>query len=286
MPMDIVIAGLSVAGFDALKSMKSRRIAPLGQFYAAPVKHTGYPKHQAINYQKEMRDRIIKLPENEQVSLMLAYVDYGDDTTAAFVKEFSPFALARPIRPITKNFELLPSRAEVKSYQDYLADEAQELRARATRISEFTQIRNLSPFLLPRGNFDSRHHRLLLSALYANLGTVPDVGKFMKKAANNFERHHPKVKPAGSVHSCYSDKRLYFCSPGGDRHGYFRHEAKGHEPACVLAARSRFGGSYAHDLHYDGQPLNALASTYPNCHGVPVKPKHTHVNICPNDYII
>lgn len=286
MPMDIVIAGLSVAGFDALKAMKPRRVAPVGEFFAAPVKQPGYPKQQAAYYLQKMHDRVVKLAENEPVSLALAYVDYGDESTAAFVKAFQPFVLARPIRSITENFQEIPSAADIRIYQNYLADEAKELRERAKRISEFTHIRNLSPFLLPNKNFDSRYHRILLSVLYANLGTVADVGKFMQKAAKNFERHHPKVKPAGSKYSCYSDKKLYFCSPGGNRHGYFRHNAQGHSPACVLAARSRFGGSYAHDLHYDCQPVSALATSYPNCHCAPTTPKSTHANICPNDYVI
>lgn len=286
MPTDIVIAGLSVAGFDALKRMKPPRLAPSGELFAAPVKRPGYPNHQASAYQEKMRDRIVNLAENEPVSLTLAYVDHGDETTAAFVEAFKPFILARPIRGITKDFHATPSAAEIRAYQDYLVEEAQELRNRANRVDEFTQIRNLSPFLLPHENFNSRHHRLLLNVLYSNLGTVGNVSQFLRKAAKNFERRHPKVRPPERNHSCYSDNRLYFCSPGGDRHGYFRHNAKGHGPACVLAARSRFGGSYAHDLHYDCQPVNSLAADYPNCHGAPTAPKPTHVNICPNDYII
>ncbi len=54
----------------------------------------------------------------------------------------------------------------------------------------------------------------------------------------------------------------------------------------MLAARSRFGGSYAHDLHYDCQPVTLLAATYPNCHGEGTPSKAAHVNICPNDYIV
>lgn len=286
MPTDIVIAGLSVAGFDALKAMKVARVAPLGELFTALVKKPGYPRHQAAWYQQQMHDRVVKLPEDTPVSLTIAYVDYQEASTAAFVEAFKPFVLARPIRPITAEFDAVPSPAEIRTYQDYLAAEAKELRNRSSRIGEFTHIRNLSPFLLPDRNFNSRHHRLMMAALYSNLGTVGDVGKFMRKAASNFERHHPKVKAPTSLHSCYSDKQLFFCSPGGDRHGYFRHDAKGHQPTCVLAARSRFGGSFAHDLHYDCQPVTGLAATYPNCHNQQTPSKATYVNMCPNDYII
>jgi len=286
MPTDIVIAGLSVAGFDALKAMRERRLAPSGNLFSAPVKRPGYPQQQAGIYHQRMHARIVKLAEKEPVSLTLAYVDYGDVTTAAFVEAFKPFVLARPIRPITMDFEARPSGDEISTYQEYLAEEATDLRNRASRVGEFTHIRNLSPFLLPLTNFHSRYHRLLISALYSNLGVVDDVPRYMRKAADNFERRHPRVKSPSSGYSCYSDKRLYFCSPGGDRHGYFRHDAKGHLPTCVLAARSRFGGSFAHDLHYDCQPVTTLAANYPNCHGALTPPKAKHVNICPNDYII
>jgi hypothetical protein len=286
MPTDVVIAGLSVPGFDALAAMRPRRLAPLGELFFLPVKQVGYPRAQAVTYHKLMHDRIVKLKEDEPVSLTLAYVDYGDATTAAFVQTFAPFALVRPIRPITDDFAATPAPREIRRYQDYLANEAQELRDRASRVSEFTNIRNLSPFLLPHTNFDSRHHRKLINLLFWRLGTAPDVTKLLKTASNNFERHHPRVKPPISNHSCYADGNLYYCSPGGERHGYFRHGAAGHAATCVLAARSRFGGSYAHDLHYDCQPMTALAASYPNCHGAPTPPKAAHVNICPNDFVI
>ena len=286
MPTDVVIAGLSVPGFDAVAAMRPRRLAPSGELLLLPVKQPGYPAAQAASYHKRLYDRIVKLKEDEPVSLTLAYVDYGDASTATFIEAFAPFALVRPIRPITPDFAATPSRGEIRNYQDYLADEAKELRNRASRISEFTNIRNLSPFLLPHTNFASRHHRKLINLLFWRLGTAPDITKLLRTASNNFERHHPRVKPPNSNYSCYSDKHLYFCSPGGDRHGYFRHHAGGHAPTCLLAARSRFGGSYAHDLHYDCQPVTSLAANYPNCHEEATPPKAAHVNICPNDYII
>lgn len=286
MPIDVVIAGLSVPGFNAVAAMPARRLAPSGQLFFLPVKRAGYPSAQAAAYHKLMHDRLVKLKESEPVSLTLAYVDYEDADTAAFIKAFAPFALVRPIRPITAEFAATPSPVEIRSYQDYLSNEAQELRKRANRISEFTNIRNLSPLLLPHDNFVSRHHSKMINLLFSRLGTSPDVAKLLRTASNNFERHHPRVKPPKSNYSCYSDKNLYFCSPGGHRHGYFRHHAKGHALTCVLAARSRFGGSYAHDLHYDCQPVTSLAANYPNCHGEAMPPKTEYVNICPNDYVI
>ncbi|WP_293883542.1 hypothetical protein [Sphingomonas sp.] len=169
----------------------------------------------------------MELQEDEPVSLTLAYFDYGDPGTVAFIKAFAPFALVRLIRPITSEFAATPSSREVRDYRDYLADEAQELRNRASRVSEFTNICDLAPFLLPSTNFASRRHHKLISLLFGRLGTAQDVSQLLRLASNNFERHHPRVKPLTSNHSCYSDKHLFFCSPGGDRHGYFSPPRKG-----------------------------------------------------------
>ena len=102
------------------------------------VKKPGYPRHQAAWYQQQMHDRVVKLPEDTPVSLTIAYVDYQEASTAAFVEAFKPFVLARPIRPITAEFDAVPSPAEIRTYQDYLAAEAKELRNRSSRIGEFT----------------------------------------------------------------------------------------------------------------------------------------------------
>jgi hypothetical protein len=81
---------------------------------------------------------------------------------------------------------------------------------------------------------------------------------------------------------------LYFKSPGSDRHGFFRHPPDpAHHPECLLKARSRLGSPFRHTFHYDCTGVHGrLAATYPNCHGDPVCPKPTHVNIAPSDYVI
>ncbi|MGQ3049839.1 MAG: hypothetical protein ACT6Q8_24310 [Niveispirillum sp.] len=284
----IVIAGLSVDGFDALTAESKERIAPSGKLFAFPVKLPGYSKNHALKYQEQMRDKILELPETTMVSITIAYVNYGDQTTTAFVDAFRPFALVRPINPFVNGVAGTQiSKAARREYGKYLADEAQELRARAKVISEFTHIRNTTPYLLPYKNFKSRHHYEMITRLYNQLGTHDNVTELMKAEANQFSQHHPRIPPPGQRDTCFSDGRLYFRSPGRNRHGYFRHEAGGdHHPSCLLAARSRLGGSYSHDLHYDCLPVNQLADSYPNCHDTPTASKKSHVNICPNDYII
>ena len=57
----------------------------------------------------------------------------------------------------------------------YLVAQAEELRRRASRVSEFTNIANLTPFLLPYRNFDSSHYEEMVECLYHSLGVVDDI---------------------------------------------------------------------------------------------------------------
>ena len=280
MTIDIVIAGLSVAGFDELRKADENRFAPSGKLFVRPVKKPGYPRDAALRYQEEIRDRILALSETAQISVTIAYVDYADETTKQFIEAFRPFALVRPIEPLKEH-------GGGRAYREYLVDQAKELRSRASRVSEFTHIPNVTPFLLPYSNFHSSHHGEMVEELYDSLGVVDDIKDMMKTAKTKFERYHPRVKPPGERQSCYSDGRLFFKSPGRARHGYFRHTRdQGHHPSCLLAARCRLGGSYPHNLHYDCEPVTQLEASYPNCHKAGTQPGANHVNICPNDYII
>jgi len=290
MVTDVVFAGLSVDGFDALYKVSALRIAPSGKLFALPIKGIGYPKGQEFRFQEMMRDRIVALPETTRVCLTVAYVDYDDDTTKTFINAFSPFALVRPIRKF--EFGLAGHHARetaFREYGKYLIGEALELRNRARRVCEYTNIKNCTPLLLPKRNFNSNHFLEMLDRLFCQLGTETDIAGLVKSEVKKFERHHQRVVPPGTMLKCYSDKKLFFKSPGNARHGYFRHlAAKEHHPSCILAARSRFGGSYAHDLHYDCSTLsgNGVSSNYPNCHGLPTPPKANHINIFPNDFIL
>ena len=227
-----------------------------------------------------MRDRILALPEKAQNSVTVAYVNCSDETTKQFIDAFRPFALVRPIEPLKEHHR-------GRAYGEYLVDQAKELRSRASRVSEFTNIANVTPFLLPYRNFDSLHHEEMVARLYNSLGAVDDIAGLMQTEKNKIAQYHPRVKPPKGQQSCYSDGRLFFKSPGRARHGYFRHTRdQGHHPSCLLSARCRFGGSYPHDLHYDCEPVKQLETSYPKCHGIRTRPGANHVNICPNDYII
>ena len=227
MPIDIVIAGLSVAGFDELRKESEKRFAPSGNLFARPVKKPGYPKDAALQYQEEMHERILALSETTQISLTIAYVDYADETTKQFIDAFRPFALVRPIEP-------LKDQRNGRAHREYLVGQAKELRNRASRVTEFTNIANVTPFLLPYRNFDSPRYGETVERLYNSLGLVDDIAGMMQTEKNKIERYHPRVKPPGGQQSCYSDGRLFFKSPGRARHGYFRHtrDQGTTRPAC------------------------------------------------------
>jgi len=126
--IDIVIAGLSVSGFDELRKESDKRFAPSGKLFARPVTKPGYPKDAALRYQEKIRDRVLALPETTEISITIAYVDYSDETTKQFIEAFRPFALIRPIEPLTE-------QRNGGDYRDYLVDQARELRDRASRVS-------------------------------------------------------------------------------------------------------------------------------------------------------
>lgn len=280
MTIDIVIAGLGVAGFDELKKESGKRLAPSGTLFTTPVTKPGYPKDAARQYQEALNARILDLPETEQISVTIAYVDYADEATKQFIEAFRPFALLRPIEPLNEH-------GNGRAYREYLVEQAKELRSRANRVSEFTNVANVTPFLLPCGNFDSKYHAEMVERLYNSLGVVDDIGGMVRSEKSMLAQHHPRVKPPKGQQSCYSDGRLFFKSPGRARQDYFRHTRdQGHLPSCSLAARCRFGGSYPHNLHYDCEPVAQLETSNPNCHRGKTQPGANHVNICPNDYII
>jgi hypothetical protein len=286
----LVVAGLPVAVYDALRANSANRFAPNGYLLAKPVQRPGYPKHQAREYLEEIQKYILALREDEPVSIMLAYVNYEEEySTELFVEEFFPFAIPRPIRAFEPKPELSRQQmnAELKLYMKDLEAEAVELRRRADLVRSRTNVHNVSPLLLPLTNFQSRHHRPFLFALFKNLGHGSDPTAVLDAQIKAFAAQHPRVCPPDDSRSCYSDGNLFFRSPGKARHGFYRHQnGGGHGPKCLLNARCRLGGAYSHSFHYDCIPTRKLASKYDNCHGFPTPPKEKHVNIAPNDFII
>lgn len=283
------MAGLSVPAFDAMRRVSGNRFAPDGALLSTPVSRPGYPAHQARKYLDEIFAKLVSLPEDQRVGVTLLYVDYGDDSTKEFVRAFFPFALPRNILPFSvpagaNKYELAAAQ---RQYADYLFVETHELRQRSYLVKEQLDVFNLTPLLLPRGNFKSHHLQTLLERIFWSAGSTDDPARLLLDAIAQFKRHHPRIYPPKENQSCFSDGSLFFRSPGKHRHGFFRHVANlGHVEACLINARSRLGSSYDYRFHYDCVAAQRLAKAYPNCHNAVMPPKPTHVNIAPNDYII
>jgi hypothetical protein len=144
MNTDLVIAGLSVPAFDEVRKTSAQRFAPNGQLFTRPVTWPGYDRGHANHYLDAMRDRILKLPEDEKVRCTIAYVDYNDTGTADFIDAFFPFALKRAIKPLLLDEAkgATAKRRTTSQYISYIVSEVQELRSRAALISEHTHIHN------------------------------------------------------------------------------------------------------------------------------------------------
>jgi len=184
-------------------------------------------------------------------------------------------------------------RTRLNAYQKVVEKELDELKKRTAIVRQFTHIQNLTPLLLPLNNFISADYQAMMRRLFEQLGTHDDPSSFLKDEMNDFFKRHPRTYPsAGGRHGkgqhCLTDGIHHFKSPGRHRHGFYRptrdHE---HPMVCLLNARSRLGGAYSHNFHFDCEAISGgLNRHYPNCHGAPCPPKENHVNIAPNDYII
>jgi len=229
------------------------------------------------------------------VSISALYVDHGAAIVDPLLDALYPFALVRPLRPIGPDVPRTRNERDrrLNQFQEYLERELVALRRQTDVVRAHTRLHNLNPLLLPRANFKGRDLDAMVRRLYDTLGSATDPAALMRAEVDGFLRVHPKVHPSPegrhtAGQHCLSDGTLYFGSPGRHRHGHFRPgRDKGHAPTCLLNSRSRLGGSFAHDFHFDCKAVKGgLNRTYPNCHGEGIAPKEHHVNIAPSDYVI
>lgn len=289
----LIVGGLSVPQFDRLKKESEKLIIPTGKLICKPNK--GFGRYSSIHAQDlilDAKDYIKHLQDNEEVSILLLYVNFEDDSTIKFLEPFFPFSLPLPIAPVDD--QPMPNKQALRTRLNGLAETivraSETLRRKSKRISGFTSVANLSPLLLPVGNFRAKEFVEILKGVFDNAWRCDDIPKLIKDSYRRFYSKYPLTfadENRRAMH-CFSDGYLYFKSPGKNRHGFLKnHMADAHAPTCILNARSRLGGVYSHTLHYDCQACTgSLHSTYDNCHGEKMPPKEKHVNIAPNDYII
>lgn len=291
MPYALVIAGLNGTVYDRVAALSANRLAPDGAVVAHPNRwNLGYARNYAAEILAKTHKKVLGFDDADRTSIVMLYVDYRDETTQALLQAFFPFCLPYRLNVDVSLEGLRPKQISerLNVIAEEIVESSTEARRRSRLISEFTNVANLTPLLLPRGNYRSATLSDLLGTLYEGLATNLDPRGLIEAEVRKFVARNPRVRAPGDERHCYSDGHLYFRSPGRARHGFYRRgqEAR-HGLTCLLNARSRLGGKYDPTFHYDCVPTHGrLHATYSNCHAEPTPPKSTHVNIAPNDFII
>lgn len=287
----LVLAGLTVEQFDRVSAISASRLVPDGELVAKPNKRSGaYSPEHAAELIERANKALAAWPEQRPASVLLAYADFGEESTTELLTRFFPFSLPAPFPPLAGDggSSRRARNEALNLFQRDLLGVTEKLRANARQIYDFTSVANLSPLLLPVRNFRDDALTEMLSALFATCGNSEAPGQLVRDAVASFRSRCPLTKAPEDARHCFSDGELFFRSPGKDRHGFFRNsKAAEHSPECLLNARSRIGGGFSHDFHFDCVPAKRrLAPSFSSCHGDPRPPKANHVNIAPNDYII
>ncbi|WP_156526652.1 hypothetical protein [Bradyrhizobium sp.] len=291
MAYSLVIAGLDTRLFDRIKKISEKRLAPHGKLIVSPVKgYVPYTDAYIEGLLSSTHESARKQDGADGTPTLLMYIDYGDHSTKRLLDAFFPFSLPFSLQPV--DFSLArnkPQESELlNAFAGEVDDSAIELRRLSSIVSEYTAVANLTPLLLPLGNFRSSHLRAILEQLYSELANSDDPKALITASVKKFFDVHPRTHYGSEPRHCFSDGYLFFRSPGKNRHGFFRHAPEStHAWACLLNARSRIGGRYAAKFHYDCVPVSgALAGQYENCHRIETTPNsREYVNIAPNDYI-
>lgn len=284
-----ILAGLPVDVHDRIRRESAELLVSGGRLIVKPLSAANaYNRQYADAILREIHDFMKSQSENEKISVIMCYVTHPGERD--FLKAFFPHALVRNIKGA--NLAGANNNNErnrlLNEYVVYIRKQLSILKSISNAVKERTDIRNLTPLLLPLRNFKSDYFIKMISNLFDQLGSHPDPRQMLDTEINQFFKRHPRVHPDDSAQHCFSDGTMYFKTPGRHRHGYYRHNNDdGHAVYCLINARSRLGGPYEHAFHYDCSPAKGkLADHFPNCHGEPGPAKEKHVNIAPNDYVI
>jgi hypothetical protein len=284
----LILGGLTQRLHDLIRSQSSKRFVPNGILIQKPLNSRSYSAEYANSLLYEAHNYAVSNSEKEQISICLVYVNHPGSETQAFVNSFFPFALPRPIEP----FEF--AAGDKFSYRNALNNYLREVQINSRRVIEvsyivkkFVDVRNLTPLLLPVESFSSKVFRASLESLYWQVAIDNNPENAISKAIKSIADAGLIAKAPGENLRCFTDGKLYFRSPGKNRHGFFRNSATGTHPTrCLLAARSRLGAPFDYTFHYDCIAVNGrLEKEYASCHRQQTSVRPTHVNIAPNDYV-
>jgi hypothetical protein len=288
----VIIAGVSNPLFDELKKVSSKKLSPNGEVFMKPAGlfPNGFKISQTQEYISEVYDYLIDKPEREPVSILLIYVDFRNPSSSQFAEQFFPFALASTIPPHPDLTNLgTPQRGAVlNGHIQLVLDAIVRTRSAADRVKHKLANKVLIPILLPVLNFRSAVLRQELQGLFSGMTTSADPQATLEAAIRRVLLAHPRERPPESQQTALTDGRLFFKSPGRERHGWPRfRRGDDHAKRCLLGSRSRLGAPFEYTMHFDCVPYRgSLARSFPNCHEVETAPGvHTHVNISPGDWV-
>lgn len=284
----VIIGGLSPELYDLVRAESSKKFAPTGTLIIRPT-HGGLTLNHADELLAAARVYAKSLREDTTLNILTITVTDYNQSDAEFRTKFFPFSLYIPIPApqVPPGISKARRNQILNAFIDNIIRVTIDGRRRSNIIRDRVSVTNLSPLLLPIRNFKSKALTPFFAALYNQLSGVDDVGATINEAVRDFIQRHPYRKPPTSDLRCLSDGDMYFKSPGKHRHGYYRNSNdNNHKLTCLLNARSRLGGGYPHNFHFDCEPVKRLDAAFPNCHGADEEPKPTHVNIGPSDAII
>jgi len=244
------------------------------------------------------RDRLLEIASDwvcqqnvdTPFSLSLIHANTELDDMRDLINAFFPFSLRASFEPLHVAQTHNQRRQTINEFIIKLQKMCSELRSCGKSVCEHLTSRARStPLLLPIENFDSNELRSTLRALYdlPSRGTAFDAE--LSRAAKALAQRLSKER--GDTDRCdyfVNTDHLLFVPPGNHSlHGLIATKGSGHRAHCLLAGRVRLGGSYNPRFHYDCKPIRGnLKSLYPSCHGqLADSPRHTHVNIAPNDNV-
>ncbi|RYF30955.1 MAG: hypothetical protein EOO23_03920 [Comamonadaceae bacterium] len=293
----ICIAGYDPRAVDHLRSLPPVKFAESrdrDDIVLIPMRGTRYPYDYASRCLDALAARLQSLSIHTEVSILLAYVDYGDETTQALVHAFYPFALAHSVPAF--HYDAAPKderRHRLRDMEAQVDATVRRLRDRAALVRDAYSGRVPNPLLLPLSNFRSQQVQPEIEALFHGLPTMERPDQALREARERIGAAYPaqllvtsgrRKKKASYMED---DRGLRFKSPGADRHGMARLQSARHAPGCFLGSRVRLGGPFDPLLHYDCETdRGGLDRVYPNCHGDATEPAaSTHVNIAPNDAV-
>lgn len=152
---------------------------------------------------------------------------------------------------------------------------------------EVTSNANRTPLLLPFVNYGVSEIRELRDQIM-NIIHARDEYAALRAVVKQFSSKAKLVRFGATRYwSFVNDRDIVFCRPSA-LHGFNWNLGEGHNAACYVRSRLRFGSCINPRFHYDcKRRRGALPNFWSSCHSqtVTLQKAKSHINISPNDYV-